>query len=183
MPAHGALVVIDTNVWISGLISLHGAPAQITRHVIRSMQPVFSAATFEELTERLWRPKFDRYVSIEQRRALLNDLDGIASWVTIAPAIGERTLCRDPADDKFIHTALAAQPCWLVTGDKDLLVLAGDLAGEGVSIASPADVMLARGTPDWAGLLDAVARNKDEDTLIERRQTRARRDPFEGAGE
>lgn len=183
MPAHGALVVIDTNVWISGLISLHGAPAQITRHAIRSMQPVFSAATFEELRERLWRPKFDRYVTIEQRRAFLNDLDGIASWVTIAPAIGERTLCRDPADDKFIHTALAAQPCWLVTGDKDLLVLAGDLAGEGVSIASPGDVMLARASPDWAGLLDAVARNKDEDTLIERRQTRARRDPFEGAGQ
>ena len=41
------------------------------------------------------------------------------------------------------------------------------------------DVVLSRRPPDWQGLLDAVALNKDEDLLIERRQTRARRDPFE----
>ena len=40
------------------------------------------------------------------------------------------------------------------------------------------DVVLSRKPADWQGLLDAVAHNKDEDLLIERRQTRTRRIPF-----
>lgn len=42
------------------------------------------------------------------------------------------------------------------------------------------DVVLSRKPTDWQGLLDVVAQNKDEDLLIERRQTHSRRDPFEG---
>lgn len=42
------------------------------------------------------------------------------------------------------------------------------------------DVVLSRKPTDWQGLLDVVAQNKDEDLLLERRQTQARRDPFEG---
>ncbi len=42
------------------------------------------------------------------------------------------------------------------------------------------DVVLSRKPSDWQGLLDAVAQNKGDDFLLERKQTRARRDPFEG---
>ena len=45
------------------------------------------------------------------------------------------------------------------------------------------DVVLSRKPADWQGLLDAVAQNKDEDLLIERRPAQpspTRRDPFEG---
>ena len=42
------------------------------------------------------------------------------------------------------------------------------------------DVVLSRKPQDWQGLLDAVAQNKNDDFLIERRQTHARHDPFEG---
>ena len=42
------------------------------------------------------------------------------------------------------------------------------------------DVVLSRKPSDWQGLLDAVALNASEDLLIERRQTIARRDPFDG---
>ena len=41
------------------------------------------------------------------------------------------------------------------------------------------DVVLSRKPTDWQGLLDVVAQNKEDDLLIERRQTHARRDPFE----
>jgi hypothetical protein len=41
-------------------------------------------------------------------------------------------------------------------------------------------VVLSRKPQDWQGLLEAVALNKDEDLLIERRQKQSRRDPFEG---
>lgn len=42
------------------------------------------------------------------------------------------------------------------------------------------DVVLSRKPPNWQGLLDVVALNKEEDLLIARRQTLSRRDPFEG---
>jgi len=45
------------------------------------------------------------------------------------------------------------------------------------------DVVLSRKPADWQGLLDAAALNQDEDLLLQRRQTRARRDPFEGLEE
>lgn len=45
------------------------------------------------------------------------------------------------------------------------------------------DVVLSRKPVDWQGLLDVVAQNTDEDLLIERRQTRTRRDPFDGMQE
>jgi antitoxin VapB len=42
------------------------------------------------------------------------------------------------------------------------------------------DVVLSRKPTDWQGLLDAVAQNRNEDLILERRQNRSRRDPFEG---
>lgn len=45
------------------------------------------------------------------------------------------------------------------------------------------DVVLSRKPADWQGLLDVVAQNTDEDLLIERRQSRTRRDPFDGMQE
>ena len=45
------------------------------------------------------------------------------------------------------------------------------------------DVVLSRKPTDWQGLLDVVAQNKDEDLVVERRQTHSLRDPFEGSPE
>lgn len=42
------------------------------------------------------------------------------------------------------------------------------------------DVVLSRRPTDWQGLLDAVAQNKNDDFLIERRPDQPRRDPFDG---
>ena len=116
-------VVIDTNVWISGLLSRNGPPALLTRKVVQDGQAVFTAQTFAELKDRLWRPKFDRYVTFEQRKKLLSDIESSALWVEVPTAIASTTYSRDLADDKFIHAALTAQATWLVTGDDDLLCL------------------------------------------------------------
>jgi uncharacterized protein len=139
--APATAVVIDTNVWISGLISQAGPPAVLARAVIRNCQPAFSTATFDELSDRLWRPKFDRYVSMEQRTALLKDLAAIARWVSVSPDLAARKFSRDASDDKFLQLAVAARPAWVVTGDKDLLVLAERMAPEGVTIVSPANAL------------------------------------------
>lgn len=116
-------VVIDTNVWISAFLVNTGAPAELVRLVLAHGQPVFSAATLAELDARLWRPKFDRYLDIDERRRLLRDLNSLACWITVPPPIAAQTFCRDADDDKMIHAALAAQATLLVTGDDDLLCL------------------------------------------------------------
>lgn len=131
-------VVIDSNVWISAALSQSGAPARLVRHVLAFGLPVFSPETFLELETRLWKPKFDRYLSMELRRQILHDLDAAALWVDVPEEIAAQGYSRDPDDDKFIHAALAAKADWLVSGDRDLLELQGL---PGVTIVTPADAL------------------------------------------
>ena len=122
-PSDKKRVVLDTNIWLSAAISKSGAPAQVVRRVLQNGIPVFSKATFAELEARIWKPKFDRYLSMETRRAILHDANAVAHWVDIPVDVAAKTYSRDPDGDKFIHTALAASAAWLVTGDQDLLVI------------------------------------------------------------
>jgi putative PIN family toxin of toxin-antitoxin system len=137
----GLIAVIDTNVWISGFLSKSGAPALLIRQVISQGRPVFTAATFAELQQRLWRSKFDRYLSLEHRNQLLRDVHAVAFWVTVPSTIQKQSFSRDPDDDKFIHATLAVNAPWLITGDLDLLVLAPVFRPLGVNILSPADAL------------------------------------------
>lgn len=141
-------VVIDSNVWISAALSQHGAPARCVRYVLNYGSPVFSKDTFAELESRLWRPKFDRYLSREQRQRLLYDIAALAHWVEVPPNIAALSYCRDSDDDKFIHIALATEAKWLVTGDQDLLVLQGHPSLSDITILSPDQVL---SVPEWLG--------------------------------
>lgn len=111
-------LVVDTNVLISAALSTQGAPAQLMRRVLGQHILVFSQATFDELHTRIYRPKFDRYITLEQRQRLLHDFNACAHSVDLAPY---PAYCRDSDDDKFIATALQAQADWLVSGNRDLL--------------------------------------------------------------
>lgn len=131
-------VVVDTNVWISAALSSNGAPARLVRHVLARGVPVFSASTFAELEQRLWKPKFDRYLDMDLRRRILHDLNAAAHWIEVPPDIAGTKWSRDPSDDAFIHAALASRARWLVTGDQDLLSIPGvpDLR-----VLTPADAL------------------------------------------
>jgi len=99
---------------------------------------VFSEATFAEFEERLWRPKFDRYLSMEARNSLLHDLGAAAWWTEVPDSIASVAYSRDPDDDKFIHTALASKAGLLVSGDQDLLTVTGVT---GLRILTPAGAL------------------------------------------
>ena len=110
--------VLDTNVLISAALSAQGAPHQLVQQVLQLGCLVFSEASFAELSSRLHRPKFDRYLSLDMREALLHDFGASARWVEPGTITA---YCRDPDDDVFIATALAAGLQCMVSGDKDLL--------------------------------------------------------------
>jgi putative PIN family toxin of toxin-antitoxin system len=130
-------VVIDTNVLISATLSSRSTPARVVFWALEQGRLVFSAETFAELESRLWRPKFDRYLSQETRRQLLHDLNAVAERVTL-PVPPGLPYSRDPDDDKFIHTAQVATADWLISGDADLLELP---VIKGLTILSPAQAL------------------------------------------
>jgi uncharacterized protein len=81
-----------------------------------------SPAALAELFEVLDRPKFDRYVNPEQRldfaHAYLHRAETVQPTTTL-------TACRDPDDKRLLELALNGHADLLVTGDDDLLALAG----------------------------------------------------------
>ena len=87
-------VVIDTNVWISAILSSKGNPAEVVARAAGSLAHVFSQDTFSELETRIWKPKFDRYVSRETRQLLLHDASASANWVEIPPTLASQTFSR-----------------------------------------------------------------------------------------
>ncbi|MEP6825975.1 MAG: putative toxin-antitoxin system toxin component, PIN family [Ramlibacter sp.] len=114
-------VVVDTNVWISAALSQSGAPGKVVAQVLAHALPIFCEATFEELHSRLWKAKFDRYLTIEARNRALDTVLAAARWVDIPAELLAASYCRDRNDDVFIHVALTANAAWLITGDNDLL--------------------------------------------------------------
>jgi uncharacterized protein len=134
-----ARVVVDTNVILSAALVPKSLPAEFLDRVLMIGQLVFSDSTFSELETRIWKPKFDRYISLERRKQLLGDLSASAHWVEVGADIAAITHSRDADDDKFVHLALACGLTRLVTGDEDLLVLR---AVEKVKIVSPRDALL-----------------------------------------
>ena len=108
-------------------------PALVVGHLLRHGRVLFSEATFAGLEQRLWRPKFDRYVSVDVRKALLHDWAAVAEWVRMEP-VSER-FSRDPDDDKFVQAAIAGGAGLLVSGGADLLTLG---TVQGVAIMNPA---------------------------------------------
>lgn len=123
LPVAYARVVVDTNVLLSAALLPQRVPAVLVDRLLRDGGLVFSKPTFAELETRIWKPKFDRYLSMETRRDLLRDFDASASWVTVPEEIAQLAFSRDASDDIFVQTALAANAHRLITGDEDLLVL------------------------------------------------------------
>ncbi len=114
-------VVVDTNVLISAILSKGGTPSLLFDAMrIRRVTLLFSESSFDELQDRLLRPKFDRYVSAELRRRFLAQIDAVSEYVAIAE---QKMGCRDPDDDKLLETAILGDADLLISGDNDLLAM------------------------------------------------------------
>ena len=111
--------VVDTNVLISAALS-KGAPFRIVEYLIKNNALIFSKETISELSSRITQPKFDKYVSAEDREAYVNNLILSADLVIIDNLIQG---CRDRDDDKFLETAVKGDARVIISGDQDLLTM------------------------------------------------------------
>jgi putative PIN family toxin of toxin-antitoxin system len=88
--------------------------------------PLASANTINELVRVLAYPKFR--LAPDERDELLADYLPWIEAVRVPDPAPRVPLCRDPADAMFLHVAVAGRADCLVTGDADLLALAGKRA-------------------------------------------------------
>lgn len=128
--------VIDTNVLVSSIAFPTKPPNQALRKAINQGVLVFSRDTIAEFKDVLLRPKFDKYIVKRLREAFLVEIVTSALVVDSSPC---KVVCRDPNDQKFLEVVDTGDVDFLVSGDKDLLVL--EKIGK-CSIVSPAKFLL-----------------------------------------
>jgi putative PIN family toxin of toxin-antitoxin system len=112
-------IILDTNLWISFLISnkLNALDFFLKENKVLFL---YSSHLIEEIENVVKRPKFKKYFS-ENSLNLMQELFqnyGITINVT-----SNNSICRDPKDDFLLNLAIDGNADYILTGDKDLLVL------------------------------------------------------------
>jgi putative PIN family toxin of toxin-antitoxin system len=115
-------VVFDTTTVVSALLFANGRLAWLRQHWrADGCTPVLSRETAAELTRVLAYPKFR--LSQDERRELL------AEYLPYCEVIEKvqrcKLVCRDVNDQPFLDLAQCGKAELLVSGDQDLLALAG----------------------------------------------------------
>lgn len=117
-------LVIDTNVFVSGLISAAGSPAQILRAIQRrKVIHLVSDPIVEEYLRVLDYPQIRKFKKITDE--FVADIAAYLVYQTErVELVSSIRLSPDPDDDVFLETAVDGRANWLVTNDKaDLLSL------------------------------------------------------------
>ncbi len=112
-------IVIDTNLWISFLITKDFAKLD---EIIFSRKGilVFSQELLDEFLEVAKRLKFRRFFSSADIEELLQTIDEYADFVNVQTKI---EVCRDAKDNFLLSLSIDGHADFLLTGDKDLLDL------------------------------------------------------------
>jgi uncharacterized protein len=115
-------VVFDTATVVSAMIFVEGRLAWLRSHWQRGdCVPLISAATVAELVRVLMYPKFQ--LTLEERRELLADYLPFCEHIGVIRKCN--VLCRDAKDQPFLDLAKTGKAESLVSGDRNLLTLAG----------------------------------------------------------
>ena len=112
-------IILDTNLWISFLISKKFK--EIDNLVqTKDFKLIFSNESIEEFIEVVERPKFKKFFSKKDIEKLLDIFDQYAELIKVK---SKMNICRDPKDNFLLNLAVDGKADYLITGDKDLLVL------------------------------------------------------------
>ncbi|MFN5621453.1 MAG: putative toxin-antitoxin system toxin component, PIN family [Flavobacteriales bacterium] len=112
-------VALDTNLWISFLIS--NKHASLDRLLAgEKILLLFSEELLTEFLEVAQRPKFKTLISTSDLDDILRLLQSKAEFIEVTSHINR---CRDPKDNFLLALAENGKADFLVTGDRDLLVL------------------------------------------------------------
>ncbi|PSR54816.1 putative toxin-antitoxin system toxin component, PIN family [Adhaeribacter arboris] len=112
-------IIIDTNLWISFLItkSFNNIDNLIATEKV---QLLFSQELVDEFLQVTQRPKFKKFFKQKDVQLLIEVLGIHAELITITSSVEE---CRDSKDNFLLSLAVDGKADYLLTGDKDLLEL------------------------------------------------------------
>lgn len=133
--------VFDTSTLVSAALRVGSIPHRALRQAIAQGDFFISQAALSELEQVLLRPKFDRYLPRDARRAFVDLVRTLALEVPVSSTDEANVVpaCRDPKDNFFLALVLASQADVLVSSDADLLVLH---PWRGVHILTPGAYLL-----------------------------------------
>ena len=123
---------------MSAVLRPTSVPRRAVTLAIEHDELVMSQGTLNELQRVLKNPKFDVYVSEQERLQFLDALRTEASFWEVLPEhhVQSAGACRDANDAPFLALALTAQARVIVSGDADLLALH---PWRGIAIRTAAD--------------------------------------------
>ena len=117
MPNAKDRVIIDTNLWISFLLTKdYSKLDSILSEALLTL--LFNQELLEEFIEVAQRPKFKKYFSKSDLYELLLQIKERAQFVTVHSIVD---ICRDPKDNYLLSLAKDGEATHIITGDKDLL--------------------------------------------------------------
>jgi len=128
------IIVLDTNVLISGILNPYGKTAAILRLVADgTIQVAYDLRILSEYRDVLNRPKFN--FAKEDVESFVDQIEQEGLLVSVKPS---RFRLPDPDDEPFLEVALSAGVNTIVTGNKRHFRLK---EYEGVKICSPAEFL------------------------------------------
>lgn len=111
-------IVIDTNV-VASAIFFGGRPRDLLEELFNKR--IDAVVSPEILAE--YKETFEELCARYPQKTVRVPLTEIAAACQIVLPKQHFEICRDPDDDKFIDCAVEADCIYIVSGDKDLLVL------------------------------------------------------------
>lgn len=116
------IVVFDTVVFVRSLLNPFGLWGRIIFDHADDYTVVISEPVVREILEVLQRPEITRKIRAVDGMDFARILDLLAHAEVVEPATIS-AVSRDPNDDMFLAAAQASEAEYLVSEDKDLLVL------------------------------------------------------------
>jgi uncharacterized protein len=112
-------IIIDTNLWISFLLTrqftfLDNLLERKRVHLI------FSEELLAEFLSVIKRPKLRKFFSEQDIEMLLEIIQKYSEFVNVTSVVN---VCRDEKDNFLLSLAKDSSADYLITGDKDLLII------------------------------------------------------------
>ena len=131
-------IVIDTNVFVSGIFNKKSVPGKIIEAFFDAiLEVVCSIEQLAELSNVLFYPKV--YKTLQKNGWNEESISGYIKTISLAVELADISLVdaivpRDHKDNHILALLISSEADYLVTGDNDLLALS-----EEYSILSPKD--------------------------------------------
>ncbi len=112
-------LVIDTNLWISFVIS---NKLNMLDDFLKSSNAIllFSPELIDEITKTVFKPKLKSFFPSGAVDEMFKIIEPFSEMVKPTSKV---TICRDPNDDFLLTLSKDGNADFLVTGDKDLLAI------------------------------------------------------------